>query len=111
LGLNRSAFIAKELVLLGGGHSHVIVLRKLAMQPIVGLQITLISPDVETPYSGMLPGLVAGHYDAKDMHIDLVRLCRFAGARLIQASAFDIDPVNRRVRCQVDRYRYHARGD
>ncbi len=100
MGLNRSAFIAKELVLLGGGHSHVIVLRKLAMQPIVGLQITLISPDVETPYSGMLPGLVAGHYDAKDMHIDLVRLCRFAGARLIQASAFDIDPVNRRVRCQ-----------
>jgi selenide, water dikinase len=97
--LNPSTFIAKELVLLGGGHSHVIVLRMLAMQPIAGLQITLISPDVETPYSGMLPGLVAGHYGSADMHIDLVPLCRFADARFVQASAFDIDPIRRLVRC------------
>jgi selenide, water dikinase len=97
--LNPSTFIAKELVLLGGGHSHVIVLRMLAMQPIAGLQITLISPDVETPYSGMLPGLVAGHYGSADMHIDLVPLCRFADARFVQASAFNIDPIRRLVRC------------
>ncbi|MFT5792841.1 MAG: selenide,water dikinase [Candidatus Pseudothioglobus sp.] len=95
-----SNFIAKELVLLGGGHSHVIVLRMLAMQPIAGLQVTLISPDINTPYSGMLPGLVAGHYSAADMHIDLVPLCRFAGVRYLQASAYDIDPIQRIVRCE-----------
>lgn len=98
--MTPSNFIAKELVLLGGGHSHVILIRMLAMQPISGLQVTLISPDAETPYSGMLPGMVAGHYSAADMHIDLVPLCRFAGVRFLQASAYDIDPVQRIVRCQ-----------
>lgn len=99
--MTPSNFIAKELVLLGGGHSHVIVLRMLAMQPIPGLQVTLISPDTNTPYSGMLPGLVAGHYSAADMHIDLVPLCRFAGVRYLQTSAYDIDPVQRIVRCEA----------
>ena len=37
--------IARELVLAGGGHSHVIFLRILAMQPIPGLKVTLISPE------------------------------------------------------------------
>ena len=92
-------FVARELVLLGGGHSHVLVLRMLAMAPIPGLQVTLISPDVETPYSGMLPGMIAGHYSAADMHIDLVPLCRFAGARFVQASAYHIDPHGQRVAC------------
>ncbi len=92
--------LAKELILVGGGHSHVIVLRMLGMNPIPGLQVTLISPDVITPYSGMLPGLVAGHYSEEDIHIDLVPLCRFAGARFIQASVTGIDPDQQTVRCE-----------
>ena len=54
-------FIAKELLLVGGGHAHVILLRMLGMKPIPGLQVTLVSHDALTPYSGMLPGVVAGH--------------------------------------------------
>ncbi len=91
--------IARDLILLGGGHSHVLVLRMLGMNPIPGLQVTLISPDVLTPYSGMLPGVVSGHYAAKDIHIDLVPLCKFAGARFIRAAAYDIDPVMQVVKC------------
>ena len=72
--------IARDLVLLGGGHSHVLLLRMLGMNPIPGLQVTLITPDVLTPYSGMLPGVVSGHYSEKEIHIDLVPLCKFAGA-------------------------------
>ncbi len=91
--------IAKELLLIGGGHSHVLVLRMLAMNPIPGLQITLISPAVKTPYSGMLPGVVAGHYEEDDIHIDLVPLCRFAGARFVQTGVTGLDPAKQLVKC------------
>ncbi len=91
--------IARDLVLLGGGHAHVIVLRMLGMDPVPGLQVTLISPDVQTPYSGMLPGVVAGHYMPDDIHIDLGPLCQFAGVRLIRAAATGIDLQNRLVSC------------
>tara|TARA_R110002110_G_scaffold248571_1_gene464723 strand:- start:149 stop:778 length:630 start_codon:yes stop_codon:yes gene_type:complete len=89
--------IVKDLVLVGGGHSHVLLLRMLGMNPIPGLRVTLISPDILTPYSGMLPGVVAGHYSVDEIHIDLVPLCRFAGAQFIQARVEDIDPYARRV--------------
>jgi selenide,water dikinase len=91
--------IAKDLVLLGGGHSHVVLLRKFAMRPMPGLQITLISPDVRTPYSGMLPGVVAGHYTEDDIHIELMPLCQFAGARFIKATGSGIDEENQLVKC------------
>lgn len=91
--------IAKDLVLIGGGHSHVLVLLMLGMNPVPGLQITLISPSVKTPYSGMLPGVVAGHYEEEDIHIDLVPLCRFAGARFIQSRVTGLNPENQMIQC------------
>jgi selenide,water dikinase len=84
--------IHQELVLVGGGHAHALALRMLAMQPIEGLRITLISPASHTPYSGMLPGLVAGHYNFEQAHIDLTRLCQWAGVRFIQAEVLAVDP-------------------
>ena len=95
--MHQAIPIAKDLVLLGGGHSHVIVLRMLAMNPIPGLQVTLVSPDTETLYSGMLPGVVAGHYTRDEIHIDLVPLCRFAGVRFIMSTATGIDPILKRI--------------
>lgn len=91
--------IAKDLVLIGGGHSHVIALRMLGMAPMPGLQITLISPDVRTAYSGMLPGVVARHYTEDDIHIELMPLCQFAGARFIKARVEDIDTQAKLVKC------------
>lgn len=82
---------------MGGGHSHVIVLRMLAMNPVPGLSVTLISPDLSTPYSGMLPGLIAGHYTTDEVYIDLVPLCRFANVNFVRAEVSSIDTEQQQV--------------
>lgn len=89
--------IVKHLLLVGGGHSHLSVLRRLAMRPVPGLATTLVSRDIVTPYSGSLPGFLAGIYSEDQMHIDLRPLAQFAGVRLIQAEVSGIDLEARRL--------------
>ena len=92
--------VLRDLVLVGGGHSHVGVLRMFAMKPEPGVRITVICTDIDTPYSGMLPGYISGHYSFDEVHIDLGRLCAFAGARLYHDAVVGIDRKNQKVICQ-----------
>lgn len=91
--------ITKDLVLIGGGHSHLEVIRQFGMQPIAGLRITVLCGNTHTPYSGMMPGMIAGHYTFDDAHIDLRKLCEFARVRLFNSNAIGIDLNNQTVRC------------
>ena len=89
--------VVRDIVLVGGGHSHVGVLRQFAMHPLPGVRLTLVCTDVHTPYSGMLPGYVAGHYSYDEVHMDLARLAAFASARLVVGEVTGIDRAGRRV--------------
>ncbi len=90
----------KHLVLLGGGHSHLAVLKQLGMNPVSGLGVTLISRDIETPYSGSLPGYISGVYNLEEIHIDLRPLAQFAGVRLIQSEVEQIDFQQKLLYCE-----------
>jgi len=89
--------VLKHLVLVGGGHAHVHVLKSFGMRPMPGVRLTLVSREGETPYSGMIPGFVAGTYSFEECHIDLARLGAATGARFIQAEATGIDRVQRQL--------------
>ena len=81
----------QRLLLIGGGHSHVEVLRRQALASDPDVVTTLVSPAPLTPYSGMLPGLVAGLYDIDETHIALPPLAAAAGARLIEDRVVGLD--------------------
>jgi selenide,water dikinase len=82
--------VETDILLLGAGHAHVEVLRRFAMRPEPGVRLTLIGREPETPYSGMLPGVIRGDYQPREAHIDLAPLAASAGARLIMGEAVSI---------------------
>src|SRR5450432_791379 len=89
--------IETDIVLLGAGHAHVEVLRRFAKRPESGVRLTVIGREPETPYSGMLPGVIRGDYEPRQAHIDLAPLATAAGARLILGEAVSIQLVTRTV--------------
>ena len=92
-----SSPVFKDIVLAGGGHTHSLLIRQWGMDPLPGVRLTLVSPQALTPYSGMLPGLIAGHYSFEDIHVDLVSLCQWANVRLIMSEVTGIDPDNNTI--------------
>lgn len=89
----------KDLVLVGGGHTHAIVLKMFAMKPIPGVRIKLITEASHTPYSGMLPGHIAGLYTYDECHIDLRSLAQFAQAQFLVDQVVGLDLKHNRVLC------------
>ena len=81
----------KQLLLAGGGHAQVHVLRALAAQPLPGVRVTLVTPYARQMYSGMVPGLVAGHYAVGQCVIPLAPLARAAGVDFVEDALVGLD--------------------
>ena len=87
------------IVLVGAGHAHVEVLRSFAVEPAPGVSIVLVTRTRFTPYSGMLPGFVAGLYGFEEAHVDAQRLAAAAGAQFIEGTVVGLDLAARQVHC------------
>ena len=80
----------KDLILIGGGHANLQVLKSFILKPLKGLRITLISNVYETPYSGMLPGFLENIYNLDDIFFDLYKICHQGQFRFIKSSVTGI---------------------
>jgi len=84
-----------RILLIGGGHTHVVALRRLASMKPAGLDIHLVSPEPSTSYSGLLPGHIAGHWPRTALEIPLHPLCHTSGTILHTTRATALDPSAR----------------
>ena len=89
----------KRLVLLGGGHAHIEVLRELAPCPRRARTSPWSRPTRGSPTPGMLPGHIAGHYALEECTIDLAALARAADAELALTTASLVSPDASEVVC------------
>ncbi len=89
--------INNDLVLIGGGHSHIMLIMELSKRPIEGTRITLISNEIDTPYSGMIPGFIEGMYTWRETHIDLYKLCFKLNIRFIHSEVLEISAINKEI--------------
>jgi len=89
---------ARRILLVGGGHAHLEVLRRFAQKPDAGIALALANPTPLCPYSAMLPGSIAGHQDIAASEVDLPTLARWAGARFVCDRAVELDLYTRIVR-------------
>ena len=80
-----------RIVLLGIGHTNAYVLKQWRMQPRHDAELICVSNHALASYSGMFPGVLSGQYTLEESQIDLVRLCRAAGARLVTGRIKSID--------------------
>ncbi len=90
----------KHICLIGGGHSHIIAIKQLGMRPLPpNINISLICNDQFILYSGMLPGVISGHYRPEDCYIDIKKLCNQAKITFIQSEVEQIDHLSKQIYC------------
>lgn len=88
----------RRILLVGAGHAHLAVLRSFAETPIYGARLTLVTPLAKQVYSGMLPGVIAGHYRLDEAQVDIASLCSRAYVDLVAGRVDVLDLPARRVR-------------
>lgn len=99
---NTAVKRAKHLLLAGGGHAHIGLLRRLSDKTLKDVAITLITEQPQTLYSGMLPGWMAGHYNLAEITIDMIELCRHAEVSLLQQPIIAVDAETQTVLTSKD---------
>ena len=86
-----------RLLLIGAGHAHALLIAAWRERPVAGVELVLVAPVVNAPYSGMIPGWLAGQYSFEQTVVPFESLCQSAGVQLIQAELIKLDPASSTV--------------
>ncbi len=88
-----------HLVLVGGGHSNVLLIRKWIMKPALmpDCPITIISRDFNLVYSAMYPGVIAGEFKIGESLINIYSLADRAKISFVKDEIRDINFVQKKV--------------
>lgn len=86
-----------RIVLAGGGHGHINILKSLARSARGHHEYILISDYRYQYYSGMLPGFLEGIYTEREISFDVEALCHSAGVRFVPDKILSVDAEQKRV--------------
>ena len=87
----------KQLVLIGGGHAHMVTLANLATITEQGHDVTVIGPSEFHYYSGMGPGMLSGTYRPEEIRFATRHVVEKQGGTFLQGKAATIDPQQKIV--------------
>jgi len=87
----------KHLVLLGGGLSHLRLMRELAAAPLPGTQVTWVVPNILHVDPLRLPAWVAGRCSTEQISLNLEPLARSAGVALVEGDVMLLDAAQREI--------------
>ncbi|WP_415713651.1 NAD(P)/FAD-dependent oxidoreductase [Maridesulfovibrio sp.] len=88
---------AKQLVLIGGGHAHMVTLSKISSFIDKGYGVTVVQPSDYHYYSGMGPGMLGGTYQPDDIRFHTRKVVEDQGAKFIKDKVRLIDPEHQVV--------------
>jgi NADH dehydrogenase FAD-containing subunit len=87
----------KRLVLIGGGHAHMVTLANLATIIENGHGVTVIGPSEFHYYSGMGPGMLSGTYRPEEIRFATRHMVEKQGGTFLPGKAATIDPEKKVV--------------
>lgn len=87
----------KHLVLVGGGHAHMVTLENIRKFTDKGVKVTVIAPSFYHYYSGMGPGMLGTTYAPDDIRFATQKVVTSQGGVFIKDRVVKIDPDQRQV--------------
>jgi NADH dehydrogenase FAD-containing subunit len=87
----------KHLVLVGGGHAHMVTLANLGVFIEKGYKVTVIGPSPYHYYSGMGPGMLGRTYTPDDIRFSTQHVVKKQGGTFILGKAIRVDPKEKKL--------------
>lgn len=91
----------KDLVLVGGGHAHMMTLENIGRFVEKRFKVTVIGPSFHHYYSGMGPGMLGGTYSPEDIRFATRDVVQGQGGVFVKDKVVRIDPDKKEVYTQT----------